>query len=486
MDIFDKLILATANKESLSAFIEDNTQKLYDFLLTQSFEDLSTSKSKIEDYILQNLKIIRLLDFSIENTKTFITLLLDVSERFSFFMSFQRLHKLLKRNNCEIGSRLEASSLYLTNVKSISDYQERILSVLEKLSDSYQNEEDTEDRVVGAVINYYAQVVHNFSNQNSVGVLEFKANLTSYNEKFHYLNNDTIQSVLSIDISDNVLAYSKIQKELDTFLKRTIKYSPFIEGTLLIEQNTPYSLLLNEVNPDFVSIRQISVNQWQNINESSVFYSLQRGVRVLTEEKQLYSYLYSYGKMHFKKMTTSFSYLPNALFNDNIEIIDWGCGQGLATVSFLDYFNKNIGTLKKITLIEPSELAIKRASLHVQKLNSNIDILTINKDLDSLTSADFIQDSNNVKVHLFSNILDIDLFSITQLIDLIKTTFKGENYFVCVSPFVNNLKTSRLDGFVNSFSSNTNFNSIKEINNRNGEWAGTDWTRVIRIFKTEL
>jgi len=486
MDIFDKLILASTNKGSLSSFIEDNTQELYDFLLTQSFEDLSTSKSKIEDYILQNLKVIRLLDFSIDNSKTFISLLLDVSERFSFFMSFQRLHNLIIRNNCEIGSRLEASSLYITGITNISDYNERILSILEKLSESFKNEEDNEDRVVGSVINFYAQVVHNFSNQNLKGVLEFKTNLISYKEKFHFLKNDTIHSVLSIDVLDNILAFNEIQSQLDTFLKRTKKYSSFIEGNLLIEENTPYSLLLNKANTNFDSIRQISVNQWQTINDNTVFRSLQRGVKVLTEEKQLFLYLNSYGPMHFKKMTTSFSFLPNEfLLNNNIEIIDWGCGQGLATISLLDYFNENMESFKKVTLIEPSELAIKRASLHVQKLKFDIDVLTINKDLDSLNNSDFVQDDSKVKIHLFSNILDIDLFSLTQLIDLVKTTFVGENYFVCASPYVNNLKTSRLDGFVKAFSTNTGFYSIKKINNRGDEWIN-GWTRVIRIFKTEL
>ena len=485
MDIFDKLILASNNKDNLFAFIEHNTQELYDFLLTQSFEDLSTSKNKIENYILQNLRVIRLLDFSIGNTKIFISLLLDVSERFSFFMSFQRLHKLLVRNNCEIGSRLEASSFYLTDVRRFSDYNERIFCTLEKLSESYKNEEDSEDRVIGAVINYYAQVVHNFSNQNLKSVLEFKANLISYKEQFHYLKNDVISLVLQIDVSDNILAFNEIQKQLDTFLKRTKKYNLFIKDVLLIEENTPYSILLSDANPDFVSIRDISVNQWQNINESSIFYSLQRGVKVLTEEKQLFSYLYSYGKMHFKKMTTSFSCIPNTLFNNDLEIIDWGCGQALATVSLLDYFNEYMSSFKKVTLIEPSEIALKRASLHVKKIISDIDILTIHKDLDSLVFSDFGQGSNKVKVHLLSNILDIDLFSLTQLINLIKTTFKGKNYFICASPYVNDLKTSRIDSFVKSFSTEQDFTKLKEINNRCNEWIN-GWSRVVRVFKVDL
>lgn len=486
MDIFDKLISVTTNKESLSIFIEDNIQELYDFLLTQSFADLSISKRKIEDYILQNLSIIRQLDFSIDDTITFTTLLLDVSERFSFFMSFQRLHKLLDKNNCQIGSRLEASSMYLIGIKSISDYNERILGILKTLSESYENEEDNEDRVIGSVVNYYAQVVHNFSDQNVNGVLEFKTNLVSYTEKFHYLKNDIIQSILSIDISDNILAFNDIQEQLDSFLNRTRKYDSFLKGNLLIEENTQYSALLNDAAPNFTSVRQISVNQWNTINDSSVRNSLQRGVSVLTEEKQLFSYLYSYGKMHFKKMTTSFSFLSDELFNDKVHIIDWACGQGLATISLLEYFNVYIESFSKVTLIEPSEIAIRRASLHIQKFNPNVDILTINKDLDSLTNTDFSQNAAKVKIHLFSNILDIDLFSLTKLVDLMKTTFDGENYFICASPYINTLKTSRLDSFVKSFSKNKKFTKIKEITNRSGEWTGTKWTRVIRIFKAEL
>ena len=482
MDIFDNLILASTNKESLSAFIEDNSQDLYDFLLTQSFEDLSTSKIKIEDYILKNLKIIRLLDFSVKNTRTFITLLLDVSERFSFFMSFQRLHRLLVRNNCEIGSRLEASSLYLTNVKSISDYNERILIVLEKLSESYKNEEDNEDRVVGAVINYYAQVVHNFSNQNLKGVLEFKENLVFYEEKFYYLKNEIIQSILNVDISDNILAFNEIQKKLDAFLKRTKKYSSFIKGNLLIEENTNYSTLLNDVDSNFRSIRKISVNHYNATNDALIFYSLQRGVQVLTDEKQLFTYLFSYGLMHFEKMRSSFSSLPTNIINNNIHIIDWGCGQALASISLLEYFSEDKDSFKKVTLVEPSEIALKRASLHVKKLSSNINIVTINKDLDSLKSADFPQTSSEINIHLFSNILDIDLFVMTQLVDLIKTTFKGENYFVCASPYINDLKTSRLDSFMKSFLAMPTFELLKNISNRKGDWVN-NWSRVVRVFK---
>ncbi|MCD8408531.1 hypothetical protein LNI96_11445 [Tenacibaculum dicentrarchi] len=485
MDIFNKLISASTDEENLSDFLENNISELYDFLLTQKFEDLSTYKNKIESYILQNLRLIRQLDFSNSKTITFTTLLLDVSERFSFFMSFQRLYRLLERNGCKISNRLQASSLFLIGVNSINDYEERILTVLEKLSESYETEEDNEDRVVGTIINYYSQVINNFGSQNLKGVLKFRTMLISYNETFHLLKNNTIQSVLNVDITNNEIAFNEIQNQLDTFLKRTETYNSFITG-FLIEENTDYSLLLKNVQPNFHSIRQLSANKWQEINDSSVFYSLQRGVKILTEENQLFSYLYSYGKMHHNKMTSSFEYLPEELFNSDIEIIDWGCGQGLASISFLDHFKDSISLVSQTTLIEPSEIALKRASLHVKKFDDKIKIKTINKDLDSLFNSNFNTINTTKKIHLFSNILDIDLFSLTNLIELIENTFNGENYFVCASPYVNNLKTSRLNSFVDSFSTKDNFELIKEIDNKTGEWNGNSWTRVIRVFKAKL
>jgi hypothetical protein len=194
MDIFDKLILASTDEVQLSIFLEKNNQKLYDFLLTQSFSELSKSKSKIENYISSNLKTIRHLDFSEESTIIFTTLLLDVSERFNFRLPFQRLYNLLSNNNCLISNRTEASALFFIGIKRISDYNDRTEEVLEKLSVAYTKEEDTEDRIIGTILTFYAQVVHDFSSQNSLGVESIKLKLLSFNETYPFLKNDLVSN----------------------------------------------------------------------------------------------------------------------------------------------------------------------------------------------------------------------------------------------------------------------------------------------------
>ena len=174
----------------------------------------------------------------------------------------------------------------------------------------------------------------------------------------------------------------------------------------------------------------------------------------MTDENQLYAYMNSYGNMHYEKLIEALKTLPKAFFDEETNIIDWGCGQAMASMAYFDFLNQ-IGTeqvIKNLTLIEPSEIALKRASLHIRNFSPATDIHTINKDLDALVNEDFIKNKTNTHIHLFSNILDIDEFSLTALLQLVDSNFPGDNYFICVSPYINDTRTSRLDAFVKFFS----------------------------------
>lgn len=103
---------------------------------------------------------------------------------------------------------------------------------------------------------------------------------------------------------------------------------------------------------------------------------------------------------------------PKHSLKREANIIDWGCGQAMASMAYFDFLNQ-IGTeqeIRNLTLIEPSEIALKRASLHIRNFSPATDIHTINKDLDALANKDFIKNKTHTHIHLFSNILDIDDF----------------------------------------------------------------------------
>jgi hypothetical protein len=486
MSIFDSLIRHSNNAGELSIFIKDNSPSLYDYLLTQRYEELKKVKSEIEAYILSNLKLFETLDFSQASTRVFITLLLDVSMRFSFLMPFERLHRLLHRNDCNVGHRHEAAKLILTNC-SIAKYNDRIEEVLEHLLDSFQDD-DTEDRIVETVIVFYTQVISTFVCCNRIGVDNFRVKLISYTKKSRYLflENEIINDILALPLEPTATV-AIIQEKLDTFLNRRQKYYPDTDQLFLIENNGFYSNLLNNIESNYCAIQSAASNEYKKISDDSIFYSLQRGVEIITYESQLYAYMHSYGKMHNQKIVQSFVHLPSDIFNQQLDVIDWGCGQAIASLALLEHFNgiASATKIKSITLVEPSSIAIKRASLHVRKLNSESTIYTIMKDMDSLKMSDFGGRHKHVKLHLLSNIIDVDLFSLAKLITLIKSVFKGNNYFICASPYINEMKVARVDSFVESFSNNKDFEILNCTNSKKGEWE-SNWTRVIRVFKVTL
>jgi len=490
MILIDDLISSSNSSEELSNFIEANSTRIYDFFISQSYDNLSMYKIKIESYILPYYRIYKMLDFTKNRNKVFILSLLDVSERFGYHSEFQELYKLCSKRNITIGSRLVASSKYLIGIKRISDYSDRIPEILELLATSFLNEEDNEEKVISTLIHFYTDVLQNFGSENLIAVKEFRKllfNQLSVDDR-KFLINGTVTEILNETIEDIELINESIHQKIDLLLVRSRVFRSFDLSIHLIELDTEYSLLLESIQSRFSEIRDLCAVLYSKVASDDIFWSLQRGVKILTEQNQLLAYINSYGKMHYAKIMSAFAALSSENLTSKLEIYDWGCGQGLASVCFLEYVENLLESteIDSIILIEPSEIALKRAALHIRKFNSESGIITINKDLDSIEQEDFNSKQKNTKIQLFSNILDIDFFSMTNLISNLKLGFKGLNYFICVSPYVSDYKSQRLDDFVEAFENYDNFELIKSITERKGEWSGTTWTRVIRVFKITL
>ena len=254
----------------------------------------------------------------------------------------------------------------------------------------------------------------------------------------------------------------------------------------LIEKGTNYSYLIDALKkPSFESLRRLSVNFVNQLPEevrTELWEDLANGVEVLESEALLSMYMYAYGKMHYEKLLRAFEQIPITFFANEIEIIDYGCGQAMGLIAYADYiklkgYNQKI---TKITLIEPSKLTIGRAILHANQIFPNVTVNAICKSLDDLVDADIQTDANTQNLHIFSNIIDVELFSITQLSNFIKQTFDGNNQFVCVSPFFgsSSSRTNRLDEFMNLMATS---NVYSEDLGKN-DWIN-GWTCSIRVFQ---
>ena len=183
-----------------------------------------------------------------------------------------------------------------------------------------------------------------------------------------------------------------------------------------------------------------------------------------------------------EKLYSSFDTIIHKLNNQTINIIDWGCGQALASSLLIDYIKeKNLKiNISNITLIEPSQLALSRGLLHIDVLKETpIKIRAINKDIDSLEHSDLVIDNSYITLHLFSNILDVEFFKLDRnFLEKISNSQNRLNYFICVSPNINDKRNARLDMFYRYFSDNFETELISARDSRIGNYA-----RYEKIFR---
>lgn len=212
---------------------------------------------------------------------------------------------------------------------------------------------------------------------------------------------------------------------------------------MMIEQNTNYAYKLKYMdNPTFDKVRDLSTKFYRELPQAlqdELFEALNRGIDILDSEPQMTAYLFAFGKMHQAKLNYAFGKLPKEFLEQlEINIIDYGCGQALGTMCYADYLRENgySQKAKTITLIEPSEICLKRAALHASVFFPDAEIKTINKKFDNLINKDIVCDEGTPTLHILSNVLDMLGFDLKRFAELIRLNAKGYNRFICVSPII--------------------------------------------------
>jgi hypothetical protein len=195
------------------------------------------------------------------------------------------------------------------------------------------------------------------------------------------------------------------------------------------------------INPTFKAICEFNIQQFPVDGYSKYYSQLGNGTAILQTAEQLNTYLASYADMHQHKLNLAFASLfgKEDFKNKSAEIIDWGCGQAFASCVLIDFIkNNNINLdLSKFILIEPSSIALQRGLEHIDAIyqrKPKPHIFSINEKADTSLSIKRFQISRKIKIHLFSNVLDIHSLDLNQVFKNVTNNFDGLNYFVCVSP----------------------------------------------------
>lgn len=161
----------------------------------------------------------------------------------------------------------------------------------------------------------------------------------------------------------------------------------------------------------------------------------------IKDEDGIFCYLSAYGNSHVKKLQLAFDGLLRSDFHSGkVNIIDWGCGQGLGAVKFLDYMERNGVSLdvENIILIEPSPISLEYARLILEQRTlgmSEARVRGVCKLFGDLQESDLMFDSEAPVVHIFSSVLDVYGINMKELTGWFRSFRSVDNYVVVASPY---------------------------------------------------
>lgn len=255
-----------------------------------------------------------------------------------------------------------------------------------------------------------------------------------------------------------------------------------------IEEGTNYSYIVKRMKDvNFRSLRNVSVDFTKRLPEdlsNELYKDIQHGVCQLQSEPELNMYIHALGMMHEAKLQHAFEHLAIDFFShSSIDIIDYGCGQAIGTICYADFLREKgySQKVRKITLIEPSELALKRAALHVSCFFPNAEIVTILKGFDDLVDDDISVDGDVPALHILSNVIDLadDCFNLEDFTTLIKKNIKGENHFVCIEPYFGYYEENeKLERFIELFDAEVYY---RKVFTKGTFVEGREWTCNVAI-----
>ncbi|MEZ0542417.1 hypothetical protein [Fibrella arboris] len=230
--------------------------------------------------------------------------------------------------------------------------------------------------------------------------------------------------------------------------------------------------------PTFTGIIQHHVQQFVANGTKADFQALQSGTALLDTDEQCSAYLAAYGDMHRLKLDSAFEALfaHVGMLTAGIEVVDWGCGQGMASGVLLDYVRQHRISLniRRFTLIEPAKLTLSRAVDHLSVLAAEDTVIkALHDKADKVSTSLLVTDPEAVKIHLFSNLLDMCEVDHQAIAHRIIATQRGLNLFVCVSPAIADFRNQRLRAFRDQFQ------QAKTLSQRTDSFQGS----VLSIYR---
>lgn len=215
---------------------------------------------------------------------------------------------------------------------------------------------------------------------------------------------------------------------------------------------------------------------------------LNHGINLLASDVALNCYMSAYGDMHVTKCRAAMMNFP---FNDiqgSIEIVDWGCGQGIGSATIIEVLRRRnlFQWLRKITLIEPSHSAIERANDNIRTLTHGtvkIDVKNLFLPANDIVEGETLNSIgyryNNI-IHVFSNILDVTAIDLGIVAKMVASA-QGKHFVLCIGP--QNGAAYRIEKFCSVFGEQNYFSQINSVRYARTRRTAHPYTCMTRCFE---
>ena len=215
---------------------------------------------------------------------------------------------------------------------------------------------------------------------------------------------------------------------------------------------------------------------------------LNHGINLLASDVALNCYMSAYGDMHVTKCRAAMMNIP---FNDiqgSIEIVDWGCGQGIGSATIIEVLRQRnlFQWLRKITLIEPSHSAIERANDNIRTLTHGtvkIDVKNLFLPANDIVEGETLNSIgyryNNI-IHVFSNILDVTAIDLGIVAKMVASA-QGKHFVLCIGP--QNGAAYRIEKFCSVFGEQNYFSQINSVRYARTRRTAHPYTCMTRCFE---
>lgn len=502
-EVIDRL-LSIDTAEALSTSIIESMPDLYE-LYNSGWETICADRDEINDLIMFKHALISKLDFRSQENRAFILICLDFAERLNLQSAIPHLVHIANKHieQIHLNKRLTAGVSYIyPRPHTADDIIEKCAYICSLLQEAIDTEEDNNKKCLITFLSYYSAALDQLS-ADYANELKLKICASIRSKEYPFLSD--IQGLENVNVSDLERAQEQIQAIIDAIIQESIvKTRPAPFNEFIIENDTDYSNAIQRVPCNFRSIKRLSDDRASGNGISG------RGVQQIQAEDDLYDYMRNYGNMHQAKVKSALTLPFPQKFDMPVSLIDWGCGQGLASMIFMDKYGTD--NIKQIILIEPSEIALKRAALHCKRYAPDVPLQTVCKEFDELTPDDIHLVEPETTIHLFSNVLDMESYSVEHMASLVKALPRSQQYCVCISPHIDDIRTHKIDTFVRlmeqndpefnllNSKTNTKYNEFWSCNNMatgrtsyhggcpycrdfSGEPCSSRWTRVLRVFQ---